>query len=231
MAIREINGRLAINRAGLAQRWDISVATLDRRIANDRPPAPVTEAAANGRQKWWWWLDEADPWMQGFEDRKRAALTPVDRSGDPDELLNSAQAARVLGYQGPDSLHPDFLALADDVEQLPSGNQRRRWRRRTVWTYAENRTGRGGTGAPRGSTNRLGPARRRIDRSGDPEELLPPSQAAKVLGYVRPASLPRRLLEIADDIEDLAGGRKRRRWRRRTLWAFADSEVHSKGPK
>lgn len=161
--------------------------------------------------------------MQSFEDRKRAALTPVDRTGDPDDVLNSTQAAQVLGYRSADSLQPAVLRLADEIEELPSGRKRRRWRRATVWAYADNRTGKGGTGAPRGNANPLGPARRRIDRTGDRDELVNPTEAARILGYARPASLPASLRDHADEIEDLARGRKRRRWKRRTLWDVADN--------
>lgn len=225
MTIRSIGGRLAIDRAGLAQRWGVSLGTLDLRIASGDPPAPIEEAAANRRQKWWWPLEEADRWMKGFEDRKRAALTHVDRSGDMDELLSPSEAARVLGYQRSGSLKPDFLDLADQVEELPSGRKRRRWRRATVWAYADSRTGKAGTGAPRGNVNRSGPARREIDYRGDPDELLNSTQAATTLGYQRPASLPRALREHADIVEEQRGGRKRRYWKRSTLWAFVDQRA------
>lgn len=227
MTIRSIDGRSAIDRAGLAQRWGVSLGTLHRRIVNDQPPATIAGAAANRRQKWWWWLDEADRWMQGFEEQKRATLTRVDRSGDPDDLLNSTEAAKVLGYQSAASLQPDFLALADQVEEGPTGRKRRYWRRDTVWAYADGRPGKGGTGAPEGNLNRSGPARREIDYSGDPDELLNSTQAAALLGYTRTASLPPALREHADRVEELRGDRKRRFWKRRTLWNFAEPSVGS----
>lgn len=231
MTIRSIDGRPAIDRAGLAQRWGVSLGTLQRRIVNDQPPDPVDAAITNRRQKWWWWLDEADQWMQGFEDRKRAALTHVDRSGDLDDLLNSTEAAQVLGYQSGRSLQPDFLALADRVEEGPTGRKRRYWRRETVLAYADHRTGKGGTGAPRGNRNRSGPTRREIDYGGDPDELVNSTQAAAVLGYERAASLPPTLRAHADRVEELRGGRKRRYWKRRTLWAFADGYTARRAPQ
>lgn len=225
MTIRNIDGRPAIDRNGLAQRWGISLATLDLRIAHDQPPATVEEAITDRRQKWWWWLDEADDWMRGFDERKRAALTVVDRSGDPDELVTAPVAARVIGYASHRGLPPGLLNIADEVVELPSGRRRRYWKRRTLWAYADNRTGKGGTGAPRGSVNRLGPAKRMIDRSGDPDELLNSTQAAHLLGYKRSASLPPALRECADDVAELPSGRKRRCWKRRTLWDFADRQA------
>jgi hypothetical protein len=59
----------------------------------------IPGAAVNRRQKWWWWLDEIDTWMRGFEDRKRAALTHVNRTGDPDDLFTPREAAAVLAIR------------------------------------------------------------------------------------------------------------------------------------
>lgn len=225
VATRIINGRLAIDRAGVAERWHISLPTLDKRLAAHPPPPVIPEAAANRRQKWWWWADEIDPWMQAFEDRKRAALTDVDYTGDPGDLLTPKEAAAVLGYRSSDNLTPEFLDLADEVEDLPRRGKRRRWKRATVWAYAERRTGKGGTGGPVGNANPLGPRRRQIDRSGDPEELLTPRQAAAVLGYRQPGSLPKALQGLADEVREEPSGRKRRRWRRATLLRFADRQA------
>lgn len=227
MTIRSIGGRQAIDRTGLAQRWSVSLATLDLRIAQDQPPAPISEASDDRRRRWWWWVDEADRWMQKFEDRKQAALSSVDRTGDPDELLTAPVAARVIGYASHRNLPADLLDRADEVSELPSGRKRRRWRRRTLWEFAAQRTG-GGGGAPRGNANPRGPAHRHVDRTGDPDELLNTAQAARVLGYKRPESLPRALRERADQTEELPSGRKRRYWKRRTLWAYAD---HATGPR
>lgn len=95
---------------------------------------------------------------------------------------------------------------------MEASAQRNQNRGRTLWAYADNRTGKGGTGAPHGSTNRLGPATRTIDRSGDPHEPLNSTQAAHLLGYKRPASLPAALRECADQVAELPSGRKRRHW-------------------
>jgi hypothetical protein len=48
---------------------------------------------------------------------------------------------------------PDaLLDYADQVETLPDGRLRRRWHRRTVWDYADTRTGRQSTGRTPGTT-------------------------------------------------------------------------------
>jgi hypothetical protein len=65
------------------------------------------------------------PWRRG----------PVDRSGDPQELVGSTEAARVLGYSGPTAL-PEALKQRADREQVgASGRARRRYRRRTLWDF------------------------------------------------------------------------------------------------
>jgi len=56
-----------------------------------------------------------------------------------------------------------------DVELLPSGNQRRKWKRRTVWEIADARPGKGGG-------RRVGTARGPIDRG-------PGSTGRKTNGY------------------------------------------------
>ncbi|HKR58697.1 MAG TPA: hypothetical protein VJS64_03100 [Pyrinomonadaceae bacterium] len=65
----------------------------------------------------------------------------------------------------------------------------------------------------------------RVDRTGDPNELISAPQAASVLGYNSTADLPTALLNLADDITPLPSGRLRRKWQRRTLWAWAEDHV------
>jgi hypothetical protein len=57
-----------------------------------------------GRRLYW---DEAEAmaWAQERNRRRRPrsprSLTPVDRSGEPDELVDAEEAARILGYASP----------------------------------------------------------------------------------------------------------------------------------
>ena len=44
--------------------------------------------------------------------------------------------------------HPGYFPEPDEVEELPSGRLRRRWRRRTIWTWADQRDRRGGGRPP-----------------------------------------------------------------------------------
>jgi|GEM_PF-2181184 len=71
----------------------------------------------------------------------------------------------------------------------------------------------------------------RVDRRGAPDDLLTAPGAAKVLGHADHRSLPEALLEHPDQVEELPSGRLRRRWYRRTVWAYADSRAqrHSTG--
>jgi hypothetical protein len=65
-------------------------------------------------------FDRADwhAWLTRHRDAKKATLTPVDRSGDPDELISVTEFAQLLGYSGADPgatirayvrQHPDYL--------------------------------------------------------------------------------------------------------------------------
>ncbi|MGH3947524.1 MAG: hypothetical protein ACRDSE_00130 [Pseudonocardiaceae bacterium] len=71
----------------------------------------------------------------------------------------------------------------------------------------------------------------RVNRSGEPDDLLTAPQAAKVLGYKNHRSLPDLLLANPDDTQQLPSGRLRRHWYRRTLWDYADARPlrHSTG--
>ncbi len=71
----------------------------------------------------------------------------------------------------------------------------------------------------------------RVDRTGDPRDLLTAPQAAKVLGYKNHRSLPDELLHNPDQADELPSGRLRRFWYRQTVWAYADGRPlrHSTG--
>jgi hypothetical protein len=114
------------------------------------------------------------------------------------------------------SLWRPLLERVAETDLLPAGGQRRKWTRRTVWEIADARTGKGGG-------RRVGTPRGQVDRTGDPDELVGAPEAARVLGYSKAQLLPQPVLELADEDTVGAGGRHYRKWRRRTLWAFADS--------
>jgi hypothetical protein len=70
-----------------------------------------------------------------------------------------------------------------------------------------------------------------LDRTGDPHDLLTAPQAAAILGYANHRSLPDELIQHPDKADELPSGRLRRRWYRRTVWAYADGRPlrHSTG--
>jgi len=150
----------------------------------------------------------------------------VDRTGDPDELVQAPEAARVLGYADYRRLQnsAEWATLLDRVDQEEPGTgdrTARSWRRRTLWAVADQRPAR-----PRHPAKATTPTKPPvIDRSGRPNELVGTGVAARVLGYAGVASLPQALLDQADETVELPSGRVRRRFKRRTLWKFADTAV------
>lgn len=220
MATRMLHGRRVVDRDGAADAARLGVSSIDKlyagRVGNGFPERiPGTGTAE-------WYEDDVRDWRVRHQQAKRATLTPVDRTGDPDELVGPAGAAEILGYRDPQNLRhssvwPRLLAAVDHQESLPSGRVRRSWKRRTVQDIADQRTGKGG-GRPAGT-----PRSGHLDRTGDPDELLAAAAAARVLGYGRAQALPAAVLEHADQVSTGPAGRTRRRWKRSTLWTLADA--------
>lgn len=222
MATRLINGRRAVDRAGAADAASVSVPQVDklyRERARTRFPERIPGTTC-------WYEDDILAWKPVHQESRTAALTTVDRSGDPDELVIAAEIARILGYRDRTSLSnssvwPRLLELnkPEDNQILPSGRPRRRWPRRVVWQVGDARTGKSGpqSGRPVG-TPRSGP----VDRTGDPEELVGAPETARTLGYSKAESLPQAVLDRADEVTTDKAGRQHRKWRRRTLWTIAD---------
>jgi hypothetical protein len=92
---------------------------------------------------------EALAFHRRWAQSRRATLTEVDRSGDPDELLGIPGATRVLGYKNTSTIRSflarnvGYFAEPDEDIELPGGGRRRRWKRSTLWAWADERTGRG----------------------------------------------------------------------------------------
>ncbi|MEV0135756.1 hypothetical protein AB0H83_45850 [Dactylosporangium sp. NPDC050688] len=205
----EIAGRPTVDRAGIAEQTGVSLPAVDNWIGNAASngfPDPVA-----GR----WLAEDVAAWHRAWLAAQRDALTTVDRSGDPDELVSMADAARIVGYASTESLNgsPILAYLmqhneAADNETKPAGGTRYRWPRRVVWAAADARTARRG---------RRAGASRVIDRSGDPDELVNVDEAARVLGYRHKSGLPTKVLDLADIPK---GPGQARRWKRSTLWSI-----------
>ncbi len=150
MARRVMGGRIALDRAGVAAHTGAAYSTVNhwhRHRARFGFPEGFRH---DGRD--WFWLDDIEAFQGAHQAAKRAELTKVDRRGDPEDLIGSGAAARVLGYGSYRNLPDTLLDHPDRVEELPDGRVRRLWRRRTVWAVADARTGRQSTGRTLGAT-------------------------------------------------------------------------------
>ena len=141
-----IDGRVLASRAALARRLELGEQTLTdlyHRRAENGHPEPVHR---QGRRLYWD-PDAVEAWNTARQNAQRATLTPVDRSGDPDELVTMTEAARVLGYHGPQTIasyrtrNPGYFPEPDDRAAL-------QWRRRTLWRFADRRSRPGRAGHP-----------------------------------------------------------------------------------
>jgi hypothetical protein len=142
-----IDGRSVISRADMQALHGISVKSAylwyrDREATGYPEPAGVI-----GRTTYWYedeWLD----WYQSYRDRKRHGLTQVDRGGDPDDLVDAAEAARIMGYSGRDVIHANlrlgYFPRPDGYETTAKGRPSPRWRRSAVWAAADDRQSSGG---------------------------------------------------------------------------------------
>lgn len=141
-----LDGRTWISRAAIERQIGLSVQRqmnlYTARAQNGHPPSRRV-----GRFVYF----EQEPVLAFYRkhlERKRSSLTRVTPGGNPDELLDVAGATQLLGYRSTSTIR-GYLARGehfphpDHVEALPSGRQRRSWRRRTLLNFAADRTGPG----------------------------------------------------------------------------------------
>ncbi len=151
MSHRMVAGRLLLDRTGLADRFGVVPGTVSSWYARRDTtgfPEPVPIEGEGPRR--WWDAVAADAWWSGHQAANRSRFTPVDRSGDPDDLLDATAVARILHYRTHRCLPPGLLALAEqDHEPTPNGRAGRCWRRGTVWAYADWRSFAANAGRPR----------------------------------------------------------------------------------
>ena len=93
-----------------------------------------------------------DRLAQVHHEAKIGSLTQVDRDGDPDDLVDAAEAARMLRYAGRDVIHANrrlgYFPEPDAYGPVPRGRSTPLWKRSTVWAAADNRPGMGGGRKP-----------------------------------------------------------------------------------
>ncbi|WP_341718813.1 hypothetical protein QQG74_03285 [Micromonospora sp. FIMYZ51] len=150
MARQVINGRTALDRAGVAAHTGAAYTTVNHWHRHRARFGFPHGFAHDGKE--WFWLDDIEAFHLAHQAAKRAELTKVDRRGDPEDLIGSGAAARVLGYGSYRNLPDTLYDHPDRVEMLPDGRLRRLWFRRTVWAVADARTGRQSTGRTPGTT-------------------------------------------------------------------------------
>jgi hypothetical protein len=150
VARRTIHGRVALDRTGVCAHTGAARSTVNHWHHHRRTtgfPAGFTHQGGE-----WFWLDDIAAFHTAHLAAKLGELTRVDRGGDPDELVGSGEAARIMGYASYRNLPVELYGNPDDVEILADGRRRKYWYRRTVWAVADARTGRQSTGRTPGSS-------------------------------------------------------------------------------
>jgi hypothetical protein len=139
---RLIGGRPHATLAALAEQAGEPLDSLKRwhlrRASTGHPDAVVLDGRRYVDVEHW------QAWHARHLAARRSGLTPVDRRGDPDELVGAGEVSRILGHAHPGTLRAyisqDQFITPDTVETLPSGRRRRRWTRRRVWEFADARS-------------------------------------------------------------------------------------------
>lgn len=149
VAQRSIGGRVAVDRDGVAAHTGAARPTVNHwHLHRDRFGFPEGFTHDGGE---WFWLDDVEAFHAAHRASKLAELTEVDRSGSPTELVTSGGAAAILGYRSYRNLPDELIDNPDEFEELSGGRIRRFWYRRTVWAFADGRTGRQSTGRTPGT--------------------------------------------------------------------------------
>jgi hypothetical protein len=148
--IPAINGRPVISRADMAARG-VPKSTIDGWYRNRARTGHPEKAGRIGRTDYWY-DDEWTAWHAAYLRGKIESLTEVDRGGDPDDLVDAAEAARMMGYSSRDVIHGNrrlgYFPEPDDYGTTVKGRRAPLWKRSTVWAAADGRPGMGGGHRP-----------------------------------------------------------------------------------
>ena len=150
--IPAINGRPVISRADMAARG-VPPGTVNGWY-RDRARIGHPEKAGRIGRTDYWYEDEWTAWHEAYLRGKVESLTRVDRSGDPDDLVDAAEAARMLGYANRYVIHANRrlgqFPEPDGYGKAARGRPAPLWKRSTVWAVADSRQGVGGGHKPGG---------------------------------------------------------------------------------
>src|SRR5271154_6273782 len=96
----------------------------------------------------YWYEDEWITWHEAHLRSKVESLTQVDVAGDPDDLVDAAEAARILQYTSRYVIHANrrlgYFPEPDAYGTTANGRRAPLWKRSTVWATADRRRGVGG---------------------------------------------------------------------------------------
>ncbi len=133
-----------ISRADMQARHGISLKTAYLWYRN-RATTGHPEPAGQIDRTTYWFADDWESWHESHRIGKLAALTEVDRAGDPDDLVDAAEVARMMGYASGivirANLRLGYFPSPDSFGTTAKGRPSPRWRRSTVWAAADNRKG------------------------------------------------------------------------------------------
>jgi hypothetical protein len=100
----------------------------------------------------YWYEDEWTAWHDRYLRGKIESLTQVDRGGAPDDLVDAAEAARMLRYASRNVIHASrrlgYFPDPDAYGMTSKGRRAPLWKRSTVWAAADSRQGAGGGHKP-----------------------------------------------------------------------------------
>jgi hypothetical protein len=143
-----------ISRADMAARG-VPSTTVDGWYRDRARTGHPEKAGRIGRTDYWY-EDEWTAWHQSHLLGRVESLTQVDREGDPDDLVNAAEAARILHYANRYVIHANrrlgYFPEPDAYGRSARGPDAPLWKRSTVWAAADRRPGRGGGGGHKPGT-------------------------------------------------------------------------------
>ena len=118
----------------------------------DRARTEFPEKAGRIGRTDYWFEDEWAAWHEAHLRGKVDQLTQGDLAGDPDEMVDAAEAARVLGYSSRYVIHGNrrlgYFPEPDTFGTTTRGRRAPLWKRSTVWAAAGSRRVGGGGHRP-----------------------------------------------------------------------------------